>query len=772
MTSEPPLFSADRLRPSQLDVITSYQGGKMAISAVPGSGKTHTLSYLAADIILSGSRASRGLRDLNQEVLVVTMSNSAVENFTQRIGALIKSEGLLPGLGYRVRTLHGLAHDIVRERPGLVNLASDFSIIDEGEAIKIRESVALAWLRANPNFFDEYINPDLSGPKLDSVRSQEVPRLVQSIAINLIRYAKDQELTPEALQKKLRQLPAPLPLAEMGCAIYHEYQRSLNYRGAVDFDDLIRLALAALNADPKLAQRLHQQWPYILEDEAQDSSRLQELILKTLTGDDGHWVRVGDPNQAIYETFTTANPQHLIDFLNFSGVLAKDLPVSGRSSRSIISLANHLIDWTRDQHPLLSVRDALHLPHILPTEPDDHQQNPSDESCQVHFHPRRMTSSEEIQVVTASLIRWQAHQDEQPEEERETLVVLDLRNERGIAIANELRKSGLDPVEFLGTTAPTRLAAGSLTHILRYLANPQSPSLLAKTYAVWRRAERKNEPAQAVNKRAGELLRQLRNVEDFIYPLPGKDWLEDCSAGVSPETGDIIWDALRQLEEFRTVIRRWHGAALLPIDQTLLTLAQDVFQEAADLAIAHKLAAVLRQASANHPTWHLPELSDELEVIARNKRRFLGFSDEDGGFDPLRYRGRIVVTTMHKAKGLEWDRVYLLSVNNFDFPSGAAYDRYVAEKWFIRGQLNLEAEALEQLKTALSRDEYQWYQEGQGTLSARIETIRERLRLLYVGITRARKALIVTWNTGRSGNLQPAFPFLALQDFWDKANVK
>ena len=139
---------------------------------------------------------------------------------------------------------------------------------------------------------------------------------MQSTSLSFIRYAKDRELTPDALRQRLDDLPAPLPLAEMGCAIYQDYQRSLAYRGAVDFDDLIRLALAALRADPHLVTRLREQWPYILEDEAQDSSRLQEEILRLLAGEDGHWVRVGDPNQAIYETFTTANPQHLIDFIN------------------------------------------------------------------------------------------------------------------------------------------------------------------------------------------------------------------------------------------------------------------------------------------------------------------------------------------------------------------------------------------------------------------------------------------------------------------------
>ena len=53
---------------------------------------------------------------------------------------------------------------------------------------------------------------------------------------------------------------------------------------------------------------------------------------------------------------------------------------------------------------------------------------------------------------------------------------------------------------------------------------------------------------------------------------------------------------------------------------------------------------------------------------------------------------------MHKAKGLEWDRVYLLSVNNYDFPSAQPVDRFVSEKWFLRDALNLEAEALAQLE--------------------------------------------------------------------------
>ena len=127
----------------------------------------------------------------------------------------------------------------------------------------------------------------------------------------------------------------------------------------MDFDDLIRLAIQALEADADYLQRLRQQWPYILEDEAQDSSRLQEEILAQLAGPGGNWVRVGDPNQAIYESFTTASPKYLREFLAREEVVARFLPNSGRSTVSIIELANHLVDWTMQEHPVEAAREAL-----------------------------------------------------------------------------------------------------------------------------------------------------------------------------------------------------------------------------------------------------------------------------------------------------------------------------------------------------------------------------------------------------------------------------
>jgi DNA helicase II / ATP-dependent DNA helicase PcrA len=262
------------------------------------------------------------------------------------------------------------------------------------------------------------------------------------------------------------------------------------------------------------------------------------------------------------------------------------------------------------------------------------------------------------------------------------------------------------------------------------------------------------------------LLRKITRLEDYLWPGPRMDWLEELQRSGEPE------DKITELATFRAMVQRWQAAVLLPVDQLVLTLAQELFSNPDELAVAHKLALLLRHASKSNPSWRLPELTEELRVIARNERRFLGFSLDDRGFDPDRYKGKVVLATIHKAKGLEWDRVYLMSVNNYDFPSGREYDRFISEKWYLRNQLNLEAETKAQLIAAFSIDEYEWYLEGSATAQARLDYVRERLRLLYVGITRAKRELVITWNTGRDGKVQPAVALVALQNFLDERSSR
>lgn len=736
-------------RPKQQEVL-AYKGGMMGVSAVPGSGKTRTLSALAAKLV-----ASAGLEE-DQEVLIVTLVNSAVNHFSQQVAEFITDYGLLPGFAYRVRTLHGLANDIVRERPGLVGLADDFAIVDEREAGEILQDAVDAYTRTNQNMADYFLAPEYM--EKAQIRTSNWPEHVRDIANSFIRQAKDWQLSPELIQAQIRAMlddaKETLPLVEMCLVIYADYQRGLAYRGAVDFQDLIRLALRALQLDEGFLKRLQTRFPYVLEDEAQDSSQLQEQILRLLVGKKGNWVRVGDPNQAIYETFTTANPTFLRNFVKQKGVQERQLPNSGRSTQSIIDLANGLISWSQ-RHPVDEIRqrDPLLPPAIEPTPPGDPQPNPPDAEGQVFIGGEGYTPGDEMNMVVKSLGRWL---QENPDK---TAAILVPRNKRGFEAVNALKKAKIEYVELLRSTTTTREAAGALGNILQWLGSPTSPLLLATVYRVWQRDNRDDADAARSIDEIAKLLSQCHQVEDFISPRLN-DWL-DMNEAVSENH-----DLREHLLDFRALLQRWQQAVILPIDQLLLTIAQDIFFTSADLAIGYAIALYLRRAATGHPEWRLREFTEELARVAKNERRFLGLTTEDTGFNPDAYKGKVAVATIHSAKGLEWDRVHLLSANNYDFPSAQQFDTFISEKWFVRDKLNLEAEALEQLRALVNSTPYL---EGQATQSARIDYAAERLRLFYVAITRARRELIITWNTGRDQQ-QAALPLVALRTFWEMRN--
>jgi DNA helicase-2/ATP-dependent DNA helicase PcrA len=608
---------------------------------------------------------------------------------------------------------------------------------------------------------------------------------VRSIANVFVKRAKDLQIEPQGLLARLKSVSPDVldsaeygfALAQMGAEIYADYQKALFYRGGVDFDDLIRLALQALESDAEFAARLRRRWPFILEDEAQDSSALQESILGKLTGPTGNWVRVGDPNQAINTTFTTADPSYLNKFLQRPDVTALPMDRSGRSQQAIIDLANHLVRWTIEQHPETKVRDALRgPPYIQATLPGDPQPNPPADPGTVFVIDRRYSPQQEIDTVVKSLQRWIS---EHPEH---TVAVLVPRNQRGFEVADALRKVGIEYIELLRSSTSTRKTAGALGNILQYLSQPTSIPLLARAFQVWRRDDREEKELAERLRHLANLLRRCRHVERYLWPRTGRDWLDEIDWQETQlwpdvadnEQADVESDFEQadtpttedraMLEAFRALVQRWQRATVLPVDQLVLTISQDLFLDPADLALSHKLAAMLRSVAENNPHWRLPELTSELAVIAKNQRRFIGFQDEDAGYEPK--PGEVTISTLHKAKGMEWDRVYVMSVNNYSFPSAQPYDEYISEKWYVREQLNLEAEALAQLEAV---DEARPYTPGHATYQARLDYVSERLRLLYVGITRAKKELILTWNTGRSREAkQMAVPMIALHTWWER----
>ncbi len=730
-------------RARQAEVL-EYERGYMGISAVPGSGKTTTLSYLAAKIVATGDLSP------GQEVLIVTLVNSAVDNFSHRIAGFMREFGLLPHLGYRVRTLHGLAHDIVRERPNLAGISEQFTILDEEESNRILAVISDNWAYENQEWIKTRVKSELNAEQERRILRYDWPELVGSIAAAMIGTAKDHGVSPAALRKLLDGLGGEYPLLELGWRAYREYQDALRFRGALDFDDLISHALEIIMSEEEYLARLQERWPFVLEDEAQDSSRLQEAILRVIAGSDGNWVRVGDPNQAIFETFTTASPEYLRSFLEEPGVEKRILPNSGRSTQAILGLANSLTTWVRSSHPVPELRDALTLPLIEPVPAGDPQPNPEADEGNIALVKMPYSPEEELTKVVDSI---KAFVEKHPER---TLAALVPRNKRGFELAEALEQRGVAYVEILQNPSEARRIALVFADLFHHLAHPSDLRFTLPAYAAWRLGNAHAEAAISSDPLL-DILKSNAQPEELFWPESELAWQDAYT------DGSLDGEHLDRLQAFRDCMQRWQMASRLPADQLLLTVAADLFHDPDELAVAQRFSTFLRQLRRNNPALTLEDAAIELSSVADNNRRILGASYRDQAFDPDEHPGEVVVATIHKAKGLEWDRVYLLSANDYNFPSTTGGETFIAEKWYLREPRNYMAEALAQFDLLMQGDLSTHYQEGVASASSRTEYAAERLRLLYVALTRARRDLIVTWNTGRKGDSLEALAVRALR---------
>jgi DNA helicase-2/ATP-dependent DNA helicase PcrA len=401
---------------------------------------------------------------------------------------------------------------------------------------------------------------------------------------------------------------------------------------------------------------------------------------------------------------------------------------------------------------------------IRSVEDDDPQPNPAPGTVYIHYRPdQKISPEQERQSVVAgeefALVEWLAELQGLPEEQRPTVAVLVPENSTGFKLTELLQKHGVPYEELLRSTTETRHAVAQLQIVLEYLSKPVDLGALKRVYWSLMSASQRDvvRADVALSQVISKFFARYHDVEQFLWPAAGERF-----NGAFLEHSWLVDD----LALFRDRISRWLEATTLPVDQLVLTISQDLFSEAVDIALGYKVAVLLRDMARVHPDWRLAQFVEELKIISNNERKFIGFDDNEEGYAPK--PGKVTVATIHAAKGLEWDRVYLIAVNNYGFPSAQPYDSYIGEKWYTRDRLNLDAELLAQLHVLYQRAPLR-YREGEATYQARFDYARERLRLLYVGITRARQDLIVTWNMGKFSSKglenQPALPLVHLNQF-------
>ena len=173
----------------------------------------------------------------------------------------------------------------------------------------------------------------------------------------------------EAAAARARRRP-PLEPGKVA-EIYDRYMTEKRRRRLVDFDDLLRLAVRDLAADPVYAAARHWRFRHLFVDEFQDVNPLQHALLAAWSGPESDLCVVGDPNQAIY-AWNGADSRYLLDFEKyFPGSSTVTLEDNYRSTPEILTVANTVLDAGRS----VPIRLRPHRPSgPVPTvtdHPDD-----------------------------------------------------------------------------------------------------------------------------------------------------------------------------------------------------------------------------------------------------------------------------------------------------------------------------------------------------------------------------------------------------------------
>ncbi len=316
------------LRDDQKGVL-DYTRGTLAISAVPGAGKTFVTVELILHLIKTGTPPD--------SILVLTYMESAARTLLGRLKPKLAGAGIhqLP----TVCTIHALAFKILGEASHARRLGLDTvhcRMVDETEQDALQKQAALA------------VYPLASA---DTDLSLDAWQRIVSQAIN---HAKSLELSWADLIEDAKTLKNAR-LEAMGLAM-KGYQQLLESRNALDFTDLIVYAVQLLEAHDDIRQHFQGLFRVIMEDEAQDSSRLLQRFLNLLGGETPNLVRCGDTNQSITTTFSAAEPAVFRDFIAHADAHVR-MSKSGRCATEIMDVANR---WIQEvSRPESTIKDAF-----------------------------------------------------------------------------------------------------------------------------------------------------------------------------------------------------------------------------------------------------------------------------------------------------------------------------------------------------------------------------------------------------------------------------
>lgn len=573
-----------RLNPCQLEAVTHINGPLLVVAGA-GSGKTSVLTSRIAYLLEQGVKP--------WEILAITFTNKAAAEMKQRVENIVGPVAKQIWLS----TFHAFCARFLR-----------------------MEIEATGWYSRHFTIYDE---GDIKLLVRQCLKELELPERQFSAGsvIGTISNAKNQLITPAQFSAQ-----ADNYYQQRVASVYELYQKKLVSNNAMDFDDLMNVAVRLLEEYPLVLEKYQQRFRYILVDEYQDTNHTQYTLTRRLAAKHRNLCVVGDADQSIYG-WRGADISNILDFeKDYPEAAVIKLEQNYRSTQMILDAANALIDHNTGRKPkTMWTENPTGEALVLQVTGDQHDE-------------ARFVAE---QVVRLHTVQRQPYGD---------MAVLYRTNAQSRAVEEEFLKQGLPYTIVGGVKFYDRKEIKDMLAYLRVIQNP----------------------ADSVS------FRRIVNV-----PRRG---VGDTSMGhlqtAADQAGVSLYEVCRQLHTVASIGTKAKTALI-----ELVRLLERLREAAAKESVADLITRVMKESGyvAELEQEGTPEAQsrvENLQELLTVAREFITAEEDEESLESFLNHvalvadidsaeletDRVTMMTLHSAKGLEFPTVFLIGMEEGLFP--------------------------------------------------------------------------------------------------------
>lgn len=655
------------LNPKQLEAVKTIEGPVILVAG-PGSGKTYTLTARIANILKETDAHP-------SNILALTFTDNAASNMRNKLREFIGSDA------YKVKlmTFHAFCNEVIQRYPDKFGFSGNSRQITDLEKIRLIEQfideLELEHLTtfSNPHLYKNDIIKSISDLKREAITADELEDMIKAEQDELDSMEKLNPRTNKPYGKWLKQEKIVNKNTEL-LKIYRHYQEYMEENELYDYDDMILFVTERFEKDEELLANFQEQYLYILVDEFQDTNGAQSRILELLGSFDRspNIFVVGDDDQSIYR-FQGANVENMFEFIKqYPETKIITLNQTYRCPQKVLDGARSLIKYNKTslENQISSLNKNL--------------KSTNKTKSFIEVKEFETADQEELYVL----------------EEVKTLI-----------------KNGVNPSEIAVLYRNHKDAANIKQVFLKskVAINIQDRvDILENEYV----------------KKFINLLKTIASYEDdqLLFEILNYDFFQIDRlllfklAREAYSQNKNLWDLLQERKEndiinLKNNIINWNNDAY---NMHLVRLLEKILYESGlldylknkhDIDALNALISLFqfsRNISMNSWTYTLPNLLNDLKALQENRLSIaMDYTDNIGGVNFM---------TVHRAKGLEFEYVFIIKLNDRVWGNRKVMDKIPLPGGVV-DTININ----------------------------KMDPNEEERRLLYVGLTRAKKSVILTY---------------------------